>query len=128
MGLWVEAVSVMAMTMLPQPCRAIGDAPRLDPDPRLRDRPGASPEPVGPLACDAVRMTTTAPAPAEHRRLYRAADGRVLGGVAAGLAERLGIPAVALRVAFAALTLAGGAGVVMYAAFWVFVPQHDQAG
>jgi signal transduction histidine kinase len=72
-----------------------------------------------------VQVTTAAPAPAAHRRLYRATRGRVLGGVAAGLAEHLGVPAVVLRVAFAALTLVDGAGVVMYAAFWVFVPQHD---
>jgi signal transduction histidine kinase len=75
-----------------------------------------------------VPVTSVAPAPAAHRRLYRATRGRALGGVAAGLAEHLGVSSVVLRVAFAALTLAGGAGVVMYAAFWVFVPQQDDAG
>jgi signal transduction histidine kinase/phage shock protein PspC (stress-responsive transcriptional regulator) len=70
-------------------------------------------------------MATTAPAAVRHRRLYRATSGRVLGGVAGGLADHLGISPVVLRVAFAALTLAGGAGVLMYAAFWVFVPQQD---
>jgi len=73
-------------------------------------------------------MATTAQAPAQHRRLYRATRGRVLGGVAAGLAEHLGISPVVLRVAFAALTLAGGAGVVMYAAFWVFVAAVRRRG
>ena len=73
-------------------------------------------------------MVTTAPAALPHRRLYRATSGRVLGGVAAGLADHLGLSPVVLRVAFAALTLAGGAGVVMYAAFWVFVPQQDDGG
>jgi signal transduction histidine kinase/phage shock protein PspC (stress-responsive transcriptional regulator) len=72
-------------------------------------------------------MATTAPAAVRHRRLYRATSGRVLGGVAGGLADHLGISPVVLRVAFAALTLAGGAGVLMYAAFWVFVPQQDDA-
>src|SRR3954463_15645634 len=108
----------MATTMLPQRRRAIGDAPRLVPDLRLRAMPGASPEPVAAGSCDAVRVTTTVPARAVHRRLFRATDGRVLGGVCAGLAEHLAIPVVVLRVAFAALALAGGAGVVMYAAFW----------
>jgi signal transduction histidine kinase len=70
---------------------------------------------------------TAVPAPAAHRRLYRATQGRALGGVAAGLAEHLALPVVVLRVAFAALTLVDGAGVVMYAAFWVFVPQRDDA-
>jgi signal transduction histidine kinase/phage shock protein PspC (stress-responsive transcriptional regulator) len=73
-------------------------------------------------------VTTAVPAPAAHRRLYRATSGRALGGVATGLAEHLGLSPVVLRVAFAALTLAGGAGLVMYAAFWVFVPQQDDAG
>jgi signal transduction histidine kinase len=75
-----------------------------------------------------VLVTAAVPSPAVHRRLYRATRGRALGGVAAGLAEHLGISPVVIRVAFAALTLAGGAGVVMYAAFWVFAPQHDDAG
>lgn len=70
-------------------------------------------------------MTTASPAVANPRRLYRATSGRALGGVAAGLAEHLGLSPVVVRVAFAALTLAGGAGVVMYAAFWVFVPQRE---
>jgi signal transduction histidine kinase len=72
-------------------------------------------------------MTAAAPAPFAHRRLHRASRGRALGGVAAGLAEHLGLSPVVLRVAFAALTLAGGAGVLMYAAFWVFVPQDHAA-
>jgi signal transduction histidine kinase/phage shock protein PspC (stress-responsive transcriptional regulator) len=64
----------------------------------------------------------------EHRRLTRVSGGRALAGVAAGLAEHLGLSPLVLRVAFAALTLAGGAGVLMYAAFWVFVPQRDEGG
>ena len=72
-------------------------------------------------------VSSAVPVPAPHRRLYRATRGRALGGVCAGLAEHLGISPVVLRVAFAALTLVDGAGVVMYAAFWVFVPQHDDA-
>jgi phage shock protein PspC (stress-responsive transcriptional regulator) len=75
-----------------------------------------------------VLVTTAAPASVPPRRLYRATRGRALGGVAAGLAEHLGLSPVVLRVAFAALTLAGGAGVVRYAAFWVFVRQQDDAG
>ncbi|MDT7539854.1 MAG: hypothetical protein QOI82_3439 [Actinomycetota bacterium] len=94
----------------------------------LREPPGSDPESRSPPACDAVQVTTTAPPAAAHRRLYRATRGRALGGVAAGLAEHLGLSPVVLRVAFAALTLAGGAGVIMYAAFWVFVPQRDDAG
>jgi signal transduction histidine kinase len=73
-------------------------------------------------------MTTAATLAPERRRLHRAANGRALGGVAAGLAEHLGLSPFALRVAFVLLTLAGGIGVLMYAAFWVFVPQREDVG
>ena len=39
-----------------------------------------------------------------------------------GLAS-LGVNVVLVRIAFVALTFASGAGVMMYAAFWLFVPQ-----
>jgi signal transduction histidine kinase len=68
---------------------------------------------------------TTAPAPSAPRRLARAVDGRVLGGVAAGLAELTGIPVLALRIGFFALTVASGMGIAVYAVFWVFLPQSD---
>jgi signal transduction histidine kinase len=80
----------------------------------------------------------TAPAPAirfraavdvpQHRKLYRTTRGRALGGVAAGLGEHLGLSPLVLRLAFAALALAGGLGLAMYAAFWVFVPQREGSG
>jgi signal transduction histidine kinase len=66
---------------------------------------------------------TTSPLPG--RRLARAVDGRVLGGVAAGLADFFGLPVLAVRVAFAALVLAGGTGLAIYAVFWVFLSQQD---
>jgi phage shock protein C len=46
----------------------------------------------------------------------------MIGGVAGGLAEYSGIDAVLWRVGFVALTLAGGAGVVLYLLLWVLVP------
>src|SRR5689334_1989761 len=57
------------------------------------------------------------------RRLYRRRDGRLIAGVASGLAEHLGIDVVLLRIAFVASIALGGLGVVMYGAFWVVVPQ-----
>jgi len=59
------------------------------------------------------------------RRLYRLAQGRVLGGVASGLAEHLGLPVLAVRAAFVVLTAAGGLGVLMYVLFWAVVPEPD---
>ena len=58
----------------------------------------------------------------QRPRLYRATDGRVLGGVAKGLAIHLGVEVWVIRVAFVLLALNGGAGVAAYAAFWALVP------
>ncbi|MEU7181510.1 PspC domain-containing protein [Streptomyces celluloflavus] len=65
-----------------------------------------------------------APAPDDPpvRRLYRSADGRMLGGVARGLAGHLGLPVSWVRVVFVALFMAEGMGALLYAAFWFFVP------
>ena len=43
-------------------------------------------------------------------------------GVARGLAEHLGVPTIWVRIAFVLLAFSGGAGLVMYGAFWVIVP------
>ncbi|QDY78601.1 ATP-binding protein [Streptomyces qinzhouensis] len=59
---------------------------------------------------------------APWRRLYRSADGRLLGGVARGLAGHLGVPVAWVRLVFLGLLLADGLGILLYAAFWVFVP------
>jgi signal transduction histidine kinase len=67
-------------------------------------------------------VTTAVRAPA--RRLERATSGRALGGVAAGVAEHLRLSPLVVRLAFVLLALSGGAGVVMYAALWVLVPQR----
>ena len=65
-------------------------------------------------------MTTQAPP-----RLTRAVAGRVLGGVARGGASYLGVSVTVLRLAFVALTVAGGIGLAVYAVFWVLLPQQD---
>ena len=57
-------------------------------------------------------------------------DGRVLAGVAKGLADHLGVDVLWVRIAFVVLTAASGAGVVAYGLFWVFAPQspYEPAG
>jgi signal transduction histidine kinase/phage shock protein PspC (stress-responsive transcriptional regulator) len=64
--------------------------------------------------------------------LFRRSQGdRVLAGVAGGLAERLGIDAVVVRLAFAALAFAGGFGVLLYVLAWLLssepVPATESA-
>ena len=53
--------------------------------------------------------------------LERRADG-VIAGVCAGLAEHLGIRRSWVRLAVVVLTLASGAGVLLYGWLWIFVP------
>ena len=53
----------------------------------------------------------------------RGGDGAVLAGVAAGLARHLGADPLHVRIVFAALTVLGGSGVVLYGAFWAVVPR-----
>lgn len=50
-----------------------------------------------------------------------------VSGTAAGLARHLGWSVLLVRALFVVLTLASGAGVVLYAWIWVFTPQEDGA-
>ncbi|AZI59578.1 PspC domain-containing protein [Nakamurella antarctica] len=56
-------------------------------------------------------------------RLVRAQNGRVIGGVAKGIADHLRVNAVWVRVAFGVLAVLGGVGVLAYSLLWIFVPQ-----
>jgi phage shock protein C len=56
--------------------------------------------------------------------LRRSVDGRVLGGVAAGLATHFGFEATHVRFAFLVLTILGGAGLPLYLAAWAIIPEE----
>ncbi|HLI25358.1 MAG TPA: PspC domain-containing protein [Acidimicrobiales bacterium] len=58
------------------------------------------------------------------RPLYRCSDDRILGGVAAGLADYLVVDPTAVRVGFVLLALLGGLAVPLYAAAWLLVPEE----
>jgi phage shock protein PspC (stress-responsive transcriptional regulator) len=62
----------------------------------------------------------------EHqpRRLYRSRDDRVLGGVCGGIARYFDIDPVIVRVVAVALTFFGGAGVLLYLAALLLVPDE----
>ncbi|MDX3852218.1 PspC domain-containing protein [Streptomyces sp. AK02-01A] len=79
--------------------------------------------PAAPPHADAT-SASRAPAPEEQppRKLYRSADGRLLGGVARGLAGHLGLPVVWVRLVFLGLFFAQGLGALLYAVFWIVVP------
>jgi signal transduction histidine kinase len=50
----------------------------------------------------------------------RSGDDRVIAGVCGGLASRLGVDATLVRLVFALLSLAGGAGILLYFALWAY--------
>ncbi|MCE3554273.1 PspC domain-containing protein [Pseudonocardia sp. RS11V-5] len=56
--------------------------------------------------------------------LARRRSGRLLAGVAGGVADHLGIDVLWVRVAFVVLAAANGAGVIAYGLLWVFVRQE----
>ena len=59
----------------------------------------------------------------EPRRLTRPKEARWLGGVAAGLGEYFDLSPTIYRIAFVALALAGGTGVLLYVAAWLVIPE-----
>jgi len=57
--------------------------------------------------------------------LYRPRRNRVIAGVAAGLAQRFGLPVWLVRLFWIILLLPGGIpGVVPYVIFWVLMPSE----
>jgi phage shock protein PspC (stress-responsive transcriptional regulator) len=79
----------------------------------------------GAAAVDPVDMEattdTTIPAP---RRLFLARDGRHVGGVCAGLGRYFDLNPAIYRIAFVALALAGGTGILIYLAAWAVIPEE----
>jgi phage shock protein PspC (stress-responsive transcriptional regulator) len=59
--------------------------------------------------------------------LHRAGNGRMVAGVAAGLAAYLGVDATIVRIGFAAATiLGGGLGIPAYLACLLLIPEEGQ--
>jgi phage shock protein PspC (stress-responsive transcriptional regulator) len=56
------------------------------------------------------------------REWTRAREGRWLGGVARGLANRFGVPCAAVRLLFLLSILFGGWGILAYVALWIAMP------
>jgi phage shock protein PspC (stress-responsive transcriptional regulator) len=52
-------------------------------------------------------------------------SGRMVAGVAAGLARRLNLDPIVVRAAFIVLTFVGGLGAFLYGLGWLFLPQPD---
>ncbi len=70
-------------------------------------------------------MTT---AHAGSRRAYRSHEGALVGGVASGLSEHLGLPVSWVRVGFVVAVAFGGLGVALYAGLWLMLPSAPLFG
>jgi phage shock protein C len=76
-------------------------------------------------------MTSTAtPGPfsasSARPRLTRSRTQKKIAGVAGGLAEYTGVDAVIWRVAFIALTVCGGSGILAYGLLWLLMPLGEE--
>jgi phage shock protein PspC (stress-responsive transcriptional regulator) len=57
-------------------------------------------------------------------RLERPVGGRVVAGVAEGIGRHAGVDPAVVRIGFAATSLFGGLGVLLYVIAWLAVPEE----
>ena len=81
-----------------------------------------------PLSPNSAQQAVPVPPPGRAIRppLRRSCTDKMLGGVCGGLAEHTGIDSLVWRVAFVGLTLAGGAGILVYLLLWVLMPPGER--
>jgi phage shock protein C len=58
---------------------------------------------------------------------YRNQTGRIAARVCCGLAEYFNIDVTLIRILFVVLTVFGGAGLVLYLAMWMLIPDARKA-
>ncbi|MBA2515957.1 MAG: PspC domain-containing protein [Solirubrobacterales bacterium] len=61
-----------------------------------------------------------------HRGLVRARHGKLVAGVAAGLARRFGVSSSLVRILFVASMLLPGPQIIAYIALWVIMPKEER--
>ncbi|MFZ0173371.1 MAG: PspC domain-containing protein [Acidimicrobiales bacterium] len=65
-----------------------------------------------------------APEWATLRPLVRPREGRLVAGVAAAIADYLAVDIAIVRIVIAVLCLVGGAGLPLYLAGWLLIPEE----
>jgi phage shock protein PspC (stress-responsive transcriptional regulator) len=58
-------------------------------------------------------------------RLHRTVNGRVIGGVAGGLADFFSMDPTIVRLIFVLLAVFGGGGVLLYIILWIVLPERN---
>ena len=72
-------------------------------------------------------MSTSETQSASIKELHRSRDDRILAGVAGGLGRYFDISPTFFRIGFAILTLVGGAGILLYIAAWLVIPDEGES-
>ena len=57
------------------------------------------------------------------KKMYRDPDGKVLGGVASGIAAYFGVDVVIIRLLFFASIFIAGTGLILYIILWIILPE-----
>lgn len=65
---------------------------------------------------------------ASTKKLYRSEKNKVIGGVAGGLGEYLGIDPILIRILFLISILGGGFGIFVYLVMWLLIPSKGNVG
>jgi phage shock protein PspC (stress-responsive transcriptional regulator) len=80
------------------------------------------------MECMEETETSTAPSGSQRRspELVRPVQGRMVAGVAQGIANHFGISEWIPRLLFVITAFMGGLGVALYAAGWVFIRSEDE--
>ena len=63
----------------------------------------------------------------QPRKLYRSQTDRKVAGVCGRLAEYFNVDVTVIRILFVVLAVCGGAGLVLYLAMWILVPDRSKA-
>ncbi len=61
----------------------------------------------------------------DDQRLHRGGHGRMLAGVAVGLADYFDVDPTMIRIGFVALAFLGGLAVPLYLAGWLLIPDEE---
>jgi phage shock protein PspC (stress-responsive transcriptional regulator) len=93
-------------------------------EPAAREQPGSGEPPVEEPTREAPTQPLGAGARSEPRRLLRSRSNRVIGGVCGGLGRYFNVDPIFFRIAAIALTLIGGAGLLLYLAALVLMPNE----
>ena len=69
--------------------------------------------------------STQLPPDGQEPRLHRGGRGRMVAGVASGLADYFDVDPTIVRVGFVALAFVGGLAVPLYLAGWLLIPDEE---